>query len=201
MNFTGNTNHYQSSHSTHSPKTTLSKKIIAIVCIAILLITTIIVISNNHQQSQESLIRIHIRANSNSDQDQAIKLKVRDRVTDYLTKELDGVKTHDQAYERLLQLQDNIQAQSISVLQQNGFLYGAKITINNEYFPTRTYEGIVVESGYYDAVIIELGSGLGDNWWCVVYPPLCFIKQGNSTDFEYKSKLQEWWDKWFGNKK
>jgi len=189
---------YNNSSAKQKDNKTNTKKIVAIACVFVLIIVAVAVFMQNKTSMQESLIRIHIRANSNSEQDQAVKLKVRDKVTEYLTVELDGVKTHDDAYNRLLSLQDSIQSQAISVLQQNGFFYGAKITINNEFFPTRTYEGIVVDSGYYDAVIIELGTGTGDNWWCVVYPPLCFIKQGDSSAFEYKSKLQEIWDKWFG---
>ena len=61
--------------------------------------------------------------------------------------------------------------------------------LNNEYFPTRAYDDLVLENGYYDALIIELGSGKGDNWWCVVYPPLCFADC--TQKIEYKSKFLE----------
>ena len=61
--------------------------------------------------------------------------------------------------------------------------------INNEYFPSRTYEDLTLNEGWYDALIISLGTGEGDNWWCVVYPPLCFTS--GSCDIKYKSKILE----------
>ena len=63
------------------------------------------------------------------------------------------------------------------ILRQKGFNYVSNVKINNEYFPSRTYENTTLESGYYDAVIIELGEAKGDNWWCVMYPPLCFVNK------------------------
>ena len=76
---------------------------------------------------------------------------------------------------------------------KNGFNYVSNIKINNEYFPTRTYANTTLESGYYDAVIIELGEAEGDNWWCVMYPPLCFVnKNENNMQIKYKSKIWEW---------
>ena len=74
------------------------------------------------------------------------------------------------------------------LLIKNGFNYGCKIAVKGENFPTRVYEGLTLSAGYYDALIIELGSGQGDNWWCVVYPPLCFT---GSDDITYRSKI---WD-------
>ena len=67
------------------------------------------------------------------------------------------------------------------LLKQKGFNYVANVKINNEYFPTRTYSNTTLESGYYDAVIVELGSAEGDNWWCVMYPPLCFVPSKTDT--------------------
>ena len=78
------------------------------------------------------------------------------------------------------------------LLAQN-FSYTAKVKINNEYFPARTYENTTLEAGFYDAVIVELGSSAGDNWWCVMYPPLCFVnKNENNKQIKYKSKIAEW---------
>ena len=72
-----------------------------------------------------------------------------------------------------------------------GFLsYGANVKFCQEEFPTRSYDGVVLESGIYDSLIVELGSAEGDNWWCVVYPPLCFVSN-NSQDILYKSRILE----------
>jgi len=180
-------------------KNRFSKKAIGLIGVAILLIVAVVAVLNNRAKLQYDLIRIHIRANSENKEDQDVKLKVRDQITEYLECELDGVKTHDEAYSRLLELQEDIKSVAIETLRQNGFFYGARVTINNEFFPTRTYEGIVVQSGYYDAVIVELGQGIGKNWWCVIYPPLCFINRGDySTEWEYKSILEDIWHSIFG---
>ena len=79
------------------------------------------------------------------------------------------------------------------VLKENGFNYSVNVKIANEYFPTRTYNNTTLESGYYDAVIVELGDAVGDNWWCVMYPPLCFVGENtNENKITFKSRLSNW---------
>ena len=76
-----------------------------------------------------------------------------------------------------------------------GFSYTAHAKINNEYFPLRTYENnnqtLTLKEGYYDALILELGSGSGNNWWCVVYPAFCFTETKNFDNIVYISKIWE----------
>ena len=78
-------------------------------------------------------------------------------------------------------------------MAENGKKYRAKVELKQEAFPTRVYNDVVLESGVYDALIITLGEGLGDNWWCVVYPPLCF----SSEKVEYRSVIVEFFKKIF----
>ncbi|MBQ7223976.1 MAG: stage II sporulation protein R [Clostridia bacterium] len=151
-----------------------------------------------HNNDTQALLRIHIRANSNASADQQVKLKVRDAVNDYLERELDGVKTFDEAYKKLSQKLAVINKTAGDVLARNGFKYGVRVKLNNEFFPTRAYGDIVIESGYYDALIIELGEGKGDNWWCVIYPPLCYVKPCGEGNIQYKSLIKELWEKYFG---
>lgn len=154
---------------------------------------------SNTTKEKYQLIRIHIRADSNEAQAQAVKLKVRDGITDYLTDELCGVTDYAVAYKMLNERLDNLSVLSDGILKRNGYSYGARVKLNNEYFPTRSYDDVVVQSGYYDALIVELGSGKGDNWWCVIYPPLCYVQAGGEgTGFAYKSWLKELWQKYFG---
>ena len=152
-----------------------------------------------HNNQANALIRIHIRANSNSTADQSVKLLVRDAISDYLTDELKNVKTFSAAYDTLQSKLGQISKTAGGVLRQNGFNYGVKVRLNNEFFPTRAYGEVVVESGYYDALIVELGEGKGDNWWCVIYPPLCFVSAQSAGNLSYKSLIQELWEKYFGN--
>ncbi|MDR2634585.1 MAG: stage II sporulation protein R, partial [Clostridiales bacterium] len=83
-------------------------------------------------------------------------------------------------------------------LRENGFKYGATARLAREEFPKRQYLDYTFESGVYDALIVELGTGEGDNWWCVAFPPLCFIEAEDADDFRYKSKIKELIDKYFG---
>ena len=76
-------------------------------------------------------------------------------------------------------------------LQDNGFSYTSSAKISNEYFPTRTYENVTLEEGYYDALILNLGSGQGDNWWCIVFPAFCFTQTKKSDNIVYISQILE----------
>ena len=144
-------------------------------------------------------LRIHIRANSNEQIDQNVKYVVKDAVVEYLTPLLANATDKNAAKNIVLKNQKEICQIADKVLSENGFDYCSNTNVTKEVFPTRSYDGVVFEQGEYDALILNLGSGSGDNWWCVVYPPLCFVggevTQGNLT---YKSKLQEIIDEYFG---
>ncbi|MBE5730885.1 MAG: hypothetical protein E7350_02915 [Clostridiales bacterium] len=144
---------------------------------------------DNKPISERELLRLHIRADSNDSIDQAVKLKVRDDVVAYLAEISKGISTFDEAYKLIADRLEYIQLVAAERLRAEGMSYTAWVSLTNEYFPTRSYNGVVLESGYYDALIINLGSGKGDNWWCVVYPPLCYLEA--TDDFEYKSKILE----------
>ncbi len=149
----------------------------------------------------DSFLRIHIRANSNSADDQAIKYKVKDVVVEYLTPFLAEADTKPKAIEIISNHLDEISQVAGLVLTQNGYNYGAKAILRNEYFPTRCYDDVVLESGEYDSLILELGSASGNNWWCVAYPPLCFVgSEDNSGQIVYRSKLKEIINSFFGGK-
>ena len=76
------------------------------------------------------------------------------------------------------------------ILRQNGFSYSSHAKLCNEYFPTRSYQDLTLDEGFYDALILELGEAKGDNWWCVVYPPLCFVSANPTGEgVVYKSKI------------
>lgn len=138
------------------------------------------------------VMRIHIRANSNSEEDQGIKLKVRDNIIEYITPLISECKNYNDVKSTLASNLNEIKCVADKVLRQNGFEYQSNPKITQEYFPTRNYDGQIFEAGNYNALIINLGSGAGNNWWCVAYPPLCFVGSDNGTDgIEYRSKLVE----------
>ncbi|MBQ9782418.1 MAG: stage II sporulation protein R [Clostridia bacterium] len=162
------------------------------VCISFLLIgiiTLIAIVGVNNSFNQVEYLRIHIRANSNSEIDQNVKYEVKSLAVEYLTPFIAECDTKQDA-ERVLQQNKEILENKIDLLlYKKGFNYNSNIAIRNEKFPTRVYEDFTLEEGFYDAVVIELGKAEGDNWWCVVYPPLCFT--GNESNIVYKSKIYE----------
>lgn len=172
------------------------KKGIVLICliIAVLLLTFALSACDEPDLTQE-VVRIHIRANSNSDIDQAVKLKVRDSVTEYLTEKLEGIETKAQALETLNHIKGDIVDIANAVLAQNGFNYGSNVYIGKETFPERVYGEYTFPEGEYDSLILNLGTGEGDNWWCVAFPPLCFVPEGEVV---YKSWVKEKLDSLFG---
>ena len=138
----------------------------------------------------DEYLRIHIRADSNEKNAQEVKYCVRDRVVEYLTPMVAECQTKAQATQGIAQNLDGIARVAARVLQEKGFAYGAYAELKTETFPTRVYDGVTLPAGEYSALIIYLGAGAGDNWWCVVYPPLCFSSP-TGENIVYKSKIME----------
>lgn len=143
-----------------------------------------------------SYLRIHIRADSNEEEAQAIKYQVRDEIVRFLTPVVAECETKEEAIGEIGARLREIEAVATNTLRAGGFPYGAKASLKREEFPTRIYDSVTLQAGVYDALILELGSGKGDNWWCVVYPPLCF--SGGNTEIVYKSKIKEIIENFFG---
>ena len=141
-------------------------------------------------------LRVHIRANSNSAEDQEVKYKVRDEVVSYLTPIVAECNTKAEAMEKIGANLEGAAKVADETLKKYGYTYGARASLRQEEFPTRVYQEATLEAGVYDALILELGTGTGDNWWCVVYPPLCF--GGSTCKVEYRSKIAEIIKKFFG---
>ena len=137
-------------------------------------------------------LRIHVRANSNAEADQTVKYHVKDSIVQQLTPIIEECTSKAEARKRLQENLTSIVAIANDVLKAHGYDYGAKATLRLEEFPSRVYNSLTLPSGVYEALIVELGAGKGDNWCCVVYPPLCF-SSGRATVGEvvYKSKIAE----------
>lgn len=133
-------------------------------------------------------VRIHIRANSNSELDQSIKLDVRDCVVAYLVPLLKDCKTAAEAKEIIGGRLDSICEVANGQLGDAG--YSAKARLCKEDFPKKSYGSLTLQAGSYDALVLELGEGTGENWWCVAYPPLCFVED-DADGVVYKSKIME----------
>ena len=170
----------------------MKKSGITFVFVLIIVLAVVVAFSGKTTTYAEYL-RIHIRANSNNSNDQEVKYEVKDKIVEVLTPLLCEVKTKEQAIDVVEKNINLLTKTADDVLKENGFLYSCRVGIRSEYFPTRSYENLTLSSDVYDAIIVELGSGVGDNWWCVVYPPMCFVSyEGYDTSkIEYKSKLLE----------
>jgi stage II sporulation protein R len=128
------------------------------------------------QKSLENkLIRFHVIANSDSAQDQALKLKVRDKVLEYIYPKLKASKNIEESREIIKANDEAIKKIAQEVITKQGLKYTVNTEIAKTNFPIKTYGNITLPQGEYEAYRILIGSGSGQNWWCVMFPPLCFI--------------------------
>lgn len=121
------------------------------------------------------IIRFHVIANSDSKSDQALKLKVRDKVLEYIQPKLKNSKSIEESREIIKKNNNKIITIATEVIKQNGYNYTVKANLSNENFPIKTYGNITLPQGKYEAYRIIIGQGQGQNWWCVMFPPLCFV--------------------------
>lgn len=122
-----------------------------------------------------SFFRLHILANSDSEEDQALKLKVRDNIIEYMeTLTYDGLSKEEVVTLTQNHL-DDFKKIAEETIKKEGFDYKVSLKIDNFYFPTKVYGNISLPAGYYDGLKIEIGEAKGQNWWCSLFPPLCFV--------------------------
>lgn len=121
------------------------------------------------------IIRFHVIANSDSKDDQALKLKVRDKVLEYIQPKLKQSKDIDESRKIIKENDKEIIAIANEVIKENGYNYSVRSTLSNENFPIKTYGNITLPQGKYEAYRIIIGTGEGQNWWCVMFPPVCFV--------------------------
>ncbi len=157
----------------------------------IILLTAVGFFGNRTETSTlgSEYLRIHIRADSNEPEAQEVKYQIKDEVVAYLTPLVASYTSKAEALAGIESRLPQLSALASGILAQEGFAYAAKAKLTVESFPTRIYGEYTLPAGEYSALIIELGAAKGDNWWCVVYPPLCFA--GENTQIVYKSKIQE----------
>ena len=146
---------------------------------------------------REDYLRLHIRANGNSAEEQALKLEVRDAVVAYLTPLAKGVSSKAEMQALIETRLAEVEQIADDVIRQNGQAYRSHAYLSYEHFPTKTYGDLTLPEGDYDAVIVELGEGAGDNWWCVAFPPLCFVASEDVEGDEvvYRSLIADWFRK------
>ncbi len=124
---------------------------------------------------QDSVFRLHVIANSDSEEDQNLKYIVRDKILEYINSISNNEISKEDVITLINDNLDNIQKIAEDTIHENGFDYSVKLNIGNFAFPTKTYGDISFPSGFYDALKVEIGEAKGQNWWCVMFPPLCFV--------------------------
>lgn len=170
------------------------KKIILSLVVVLALILSI---ASNYSRSintglANNMIRLHIVANSNSKNDQLLKLRIRDKVLDYtkvLLKDSTGI---DDTQRIISQNIGNITNFIKSYLNENCINYNVKVMLGEFPFPTKAYGDIVLPAGNYQALKVLIGEACGNNWWCVLFPPLCFVDATHGVmSQEVKQKLKQ----------
>lgn len=123
----------------------------------------------------DSVFRLHVIANSDSKEDQDLKYKVRDSILEYMNTISKGCSSKSEVINMANERKEDLQNIAEEVIRENGYNYTVNIKIGNFAFPTKTYGDISFPAGNYDALRIEIGEAAGQNWWCVMFPPLCFV--------------------------
>ncbi|MDD6572278.1 MAG: stage II sporulation protein R [Thermoflexaceae bacterium] len=155
-------------------------KMLRTAVLAVLLFLTMnIILSEQVQARQESLasslIRFHVRANSDSEADQKLKMQVKDAVVAYMEELLKDSENVNESAEIIQDNMDGILQTAMKVIHENGYDYDISGYMAEEYFPLRVYGDVALPPGEYTAFRIDIGDACGKNWWCVLYPPLCFV--------------------------
>ena len=175
------------------------------------------------EEIRRKVVRLHVLANSDSEEDQALKLKVRDTVTETAAGLFDTAENADEALKVAEERLPEILAAAQQRVYDEGDTYPVGAEMTRMYFTTRTYESGTLPAGMYDAVRITIGEGAGKNWWCVVFPPICVPAASEHKElsdvldeeqvdivtqpqkYEVKFKIVEWWEglthqigEWFG---
>ena len=163
-----------------------------------MIIITYIIIGNSISKRiiiPSESIRVRVIANSNSDYDQVIKKEVKDILNKDLVNILKDASNitifRNDLVNNLGMIEDNI--------EQFLTIYNLPVDVNYglNYFPKKIFNGIEYNAGYYESLVVTLGNGLGDNWWCVLFPPLCLLEAEESDNVQYTTLVSELINKYF----
>ncbi|QSX05246.1 stage II sporulation protein R [Sedimentibacter sp. zth1] len=139
-------------------------------------------------QLEDKVIRLHILANSDTLQDQDLKLKVRNNIIENFSGKLKSVVSKKDSEKIIHENLNEIRNIAQQTVYKEGYYYDVRVFYDNYEFPVRQYEDFTLPEGDYDTVRVEIGEANGKNWWCVMFPPLCFMNVGKASDAD---KLDE----------
>lgn len=173
------------------------KKIFYIISLIFLLFSFVLISLTSYANTvsedlSNNFFRLHILANSDSDEDQNLKLKIRDNIIEYMNTLSYSGLTKDESINLTNSNLENFKKIAEKTILDEGYDYPVFLEIGNFYFPTKEYGNISLPAGYYDALKIEIGEAKGKNWWCSLFPPLCFVDiSAGVIDEESEEYLKE----------
>lgn len=164
----------------------------------IIAISIFLVVGFNNKTSSitnevsKKIIRFHVIANSDLDKDQELKLKIKDEVLRYIQPKLNKCTSIEESRKVLICEDNNIKNIAKRVIKENMYDYHVTTKLSFENFPIKTYGNITLPKGRYESYKIIIGEGEGRNWWCVMFPPLCFVDvtKGSTSDKETEEKMK-----------
>ena len=166
--------------------------LLLIVSVAFLLLSAYSYVNAVSNNLANSVFRLHVIANSDSEEDQNLKYKVRDSLIEYMNTLTNNMNTKDEVIEIAQKHLEDFKNIAQKVINENGYNYEVNVEIGNFSFPTKTYGDISFPSGFYDALRVKIGKAEGQNWWCVMFPPLCFVDVTSGVvPEESKENLEE----------
>ena len=171
-------------------------KIFIVLILIIIAMTTIYAVESYYEivQLETKIIRLHIIANSDTLQDQELKLKVRNNILNNFNKRFSNITSKKDSEALILRNLNEIREIAQRTVYEEGYFYNVEVYYGNYKFPIREYYNFTLPSGDYDAVRVEIGEAKGQNWWCVMFPPLCFTDFGKKLDEGFENieeKLKE----------
>jgi stage II sporulation protein R len=140
---------------------------------------------------KRNIIRFHVIANSDSEDDQALKLKIRDRILNEMGEQFENSSSIDESRRMIESNMDTLKYIAEDEIKKDGKDYMAQVYLGEDDFPTKSYGGITFPAGEYEALKVVIGEGKGKNWWCVMFPPLCFVDITHGISGDVQEELKE----------
>ena len=140
---------------------------------------------------KRNIIRFHVIANSDSEDDQALKLKIRDRILNEMGEQFENSSSIDESRKIIESNMDTLKYIVEDEIKKEGKDYIAQVYLGEDDFPTKSYGGITFPAGEYEALKVVIGEGKGKNWWCVMFPPLCFVDITHGISGDVQEELKE----------
>lgn len=157
---------------------------VAIVILLIAMMALSFLPVHGEREIYDTVVRLHVLANSDTEEDQALKLKVRDGVLEAAAPLVEGCTTQAEAIEVLTAHLNELEAAALAVMESEGYDYPVTVLLGEEDYPTRVYESCAFPAGTYVSLRVLIGEGEGQNWWCCLFPPLCLSAATAKSDNE-----------------